>query len=180
MGICDAYWNSFLEQSDVAPEDAFSQSSVRDTNRYVHAINELANRGPAIVDWAIARLRHPGYDAHEQAAWLVGELGSQGHLGEVRESVIEELNWLASRPIEEDTKEAQANTAAVSALQKIGDSRAITAYRHILTAPEWDADDLQWCTADALGQLVGESFMDCKDPVTAAKDWLERHPEDAA
>lgn len=175
--ICDAYWNSFLDDSNVAPEDAFSTSSVRDYNQYVNAINELSVRGPEILDWAIARVRHVGYDAREQVAWLLGALASKNQLGEKRQTVIDELTWLATRSIEDDTKEAQANSAAVIALGKTGDLRAVTALRHILTVPEWDPDDLQWEAAEILGELAGESFMDCDEPVAVARDWLQRHPD---
>lgn len=178
--ICDEYWNSFLDDSDVAPEDTSSTSSVRDYKQYLNAIKELGARGPEMLDWAIARVRHAGYDAREQAAFLLGELASRSQLGEKRDTVIDELTWLATRSIEDDTKEAQANSAAVDALGKTGDRRAVTGLRHILTAPEWDPDDLQWEATEVLEQLVGESFMDREDPVAVAKVWLQSHPDNVA
>lgn len=175
--ICDAYWDSVLEEPHGSIKEPVSPSLGRE---YRRAINQLVKRGPEILDWVITRLRHPNYDARETTAWLAGELGSRNQLGEKHRVVIDELNWLATRLPEEDIKEAQANASAVLALGKVGDRQGIVALRHILTTPEWEGDDLQWDAADVLGQLVGESFVDSEDRVEAAKEWLRANPSDAA
>lgn len=176
--ICDAYWDRLINGPHVPPQDAFSASEVSTYNQYVQAMNELGTRGPEILEWAIARVRHSEYDAREQAAWLLGELATRNQLGDKKPSAIDELTWLATRSVEEDTKEAQGNTAAVLDLGKLGDRRAVVALRHILTSPDWDDDELQWDAAGTLGNLLRESFAKSEDPVAAAKAWLERHPND--
>ena len=81
------------------------------------------------------------------------------------------------RPVEEDGKESQANTAAVMALGKIGHPHGLSALRRILMAREWSGDELQWEAADALGKIVGESFADHNDRVSAAREWLNARPQ---
>lgn len=172
IAICDGYWNSILVPNFGALKDQTSIDPGGSYSRYVDAINELGRRGPEILDWVIARLRHPTYEAREMAAWVLGELGSRNQLGEKHQIVIDELTWLATRSIEDDTKEAQANNAALLAFGKIGDRHAVTALRHVLTAPEWNGNDMQWDAAEVLGKLIGESFVD-KDRVKSARAWLE-------
>ncbi len=79
---------------------------------------------------------------------------------------------MATRPVSDDSKEAQANTAAVIALGKIGDRQGVAALRHVLTSDEWTDDDIQWDAAEALGQIVGEPFADGEKPILAAREWL--------
>jgi HEAT repeat protein len=79
--------------------------------------------------------------------------------------------------VSNDSKEAQANTAAVIALGKIGDRQGVAALRQVLTSEELADDDIQWDAAEALGQIVGESFTDEDEPVSAAREWLRFHPQ---
>lgn len=175
MSICDSYWDSLGK--DAHFEDAFSPGALVGYNEYVSAINELGKRGMEIWSWAVARIHHSEYDAREQAAWLIGELGARGELKEQLDQAIGELSWLATRQWGDETKEVQANTAAVMALAKIADYRAVPALREILTSSYWADDDLSWDAADALGQIVGENFMEQESPEAAARDWLDSHPD---
>jgi hypothetical protein len=166
MALCDSYWDSFANPRVGSSRPPYAQ--------YVNAVNELARRGREIMPWARARLKHPEYDAREQAAFLLGELAQRGQLQDELAGVVAELSELAIRPVQEDGKEAQANTAAVVALAKTGDRRAIAPFRHILTSAAWEADDLAWEAACALGSLVKEPFAQAGNPVRAAREWLQR------
>ena len=170
MALCDNYWDSFADpHRALSPDDIGLRYA-----QYVNAVNELARRGREILPWARARLKHSEYDAREQAAFFIGERALRGQLQDELTGVISELSELAVRPVEEDGKEAQANTAAVSALAKIGDKRAIKPLRHILTSTEWEVDDLAWEAACVLGSIVNERFAQAENPVQAAREWLRR------
>ena len=144
-----------------------------DYAEYVRAYSELANRGPEIRDWCRRLLTHPDNSARESGAFLLGQLGARGQLGDAVETVVGELGALTARPIEEDAKELQAVDAAVAALAKIGHQAAVPYLRAVLLSDdEFLAGDSQWSAADALGRLVGHSFMHSPDPVGAARTWL--------
>jgi hypothetical protein len=177
MAICDAHWEWLAEPRAGPPDDASAAKAGKRYKKYVNAVNELGRRGPEIRSWARARLQHQEYDAREQAAWLIGQLGGRGQLGDQLVSIAQELCDLAVRPIEMDSKEVQANTAAVVALGKIGHSGGIAGLRRVLTSPEWEGDDLQWEAAQVLGRLVNEPFADAEDVVEAAQEWLGAHPD---
>jgi hypothetical protein len=174
MDRCDAYWEWIGQPKS-------EKSSGVDTKfrygQYVAAVNELATRGPDSAHWAAERLTHAETDAREQAAFLLGEVGSQHLLGSRRDAIVAALSKLATRPVSNDSKEAQANTAAVIALGKIGDRQGVAALRQVLTSEELADDDIQWDAAEALGQIVGESFTDEDEPVSAAREWLRFHPQ---
>jgi hypothetical protein len=127
--------------------------------------------------WACARLHHPGYDAREDVASLLGDLAERGQLGGRQDTVAQELAALAIRPWEEDTKEVQANTAALHSLARIGGPAFLGALRMILLSSQWDDDDLQWDAAQLLSGLTGGAIGASGDPVKAAKDWLRSQPE---
>jgi hypothetical protein len=174
MKICDDYW-SWLAQPMVHTTAGVAEAKERYRN-HVLAVNQLSLRGPEILDWAGARVAHDDYDAREQAAFLIGEVARRHPLGDRLGAVVRALSQLAVRPVSLDCKEAQANHGAVLSLGKIGDRKAIWALRHVLTAAEWEGDEIQSDAAEALGSVLGEPFADCEDPVDAAQDWLRSHP----
>jgi len=176
MQICDAYWERLAQPPDGSLEDAFSEEAMQRYNEYVSAVNELGRRGSDVLEWACSHLNHPEYDAREQAAFLVGEIIARDDVDEPTDVVIDALSKLAMRPVEEDNKEAQANSSALIALGKLGDRRGIPAIRHVLTSPEWEEDDNQLMAAEALEQILGESFDD-SDVVEVARDWLAENPD---
>jgi PBS lyase HEAT-like repeat len=144
-----------------------------DYGEFVWADTELANRGPEIRDWCRRLLTNPDYRARETGAFLLGQLGARGQLGDAVEAVVAELGALTARPVEEDSKETQAIVAAVNALARIGHPAAISHIRAVLMSDDEDiVGDTQWDAADALGRLVGQSFMQPPDPVGAARNWL--------
>ncbi|HEX4071563.1 MAG TPA: HEAT repeat domain-containing protein, partial [Planctomycetaceae bacterium] len=155
MDRCDAYWEWLGQPNSEKPSGADAKSRY---GEYVAAINEMASRGPDVVDWAAARLAHAEFDAREQAAFLLGEVANRHPLGPRLDAVVAALSEMTRRPVSDDSKEAQANTAAVIALGKIGDRRGVGALRHVLTSDEWADDDIQWDAVEALGQIVGERF----------------------
>ncbi len=169
--LCDRYWDSFLQENH---DD--NVIMVRDSTVCRTALDILRQRGAEVVDWARERLRHPGYDAREDAAYLLGALAGDGQLGSDEGAVAAELALLATRPWQEDTKEIQANTAAMSALHTIGGEVCLATMRQILTSREWDNDDLQWDAASILSDLTGQAFMEASDPIRVAKDWLSSNP----
>jgi hypothetical protein len=175
MAICEAYWNQFSQPGST--EVSFSEEFNWRYNKYVNAFNELAKRGPEMLGWARLHLQHENYDAREHSAFLIGQLGSRGQIDNEVDSIVAELSQLATRPIVEDNKEVQANSAAIIALGKIGHMSGIEALRHVLTASEWEDDDLQWDAVDALSIIVNESFGDEGDPVESARNWLSEHPK---
>jgi hypothetical protein len=169
--LCDNYWNSFLDESEW--DDVVR---IRDSTVCRRALDILGGRGSEAIRWARSRLTHPGYDAREEAACLLGVLAAHGQLGSEEEAVAAELASSATRPWQEDTKEIQANTAAMIALHMIGGEICFATMRQILTSPEWDNDDAQWDAASILSDLTGQPFMEAGNPVQAAKDWLRGNP----
>jgi hypothetical protein len=161
MALWDRYWNS----------------PVADYAEFVRACNELAGRGPEIRDWCRRLLTHPDYAARETGAFLLGQLGRRGQLGDAVEAVVDELGALTRRPIEEDCKELQAVDAAINALGEIGRPSAVPHLRAlILSEDEFLAGDCQWDAAEVLGRLVGQPFGDAPDQVQAAREWLTANP----
>ena len=162
MAICDGHW----------------VPGTVEYGRFVAAYNVLATRGPEIRDWCRGLLSHPDYDARECGAFLLGQLGSRGQLGDAAEAVVAELGALTRRPVEEDHKETQAIDAAVGALAEIGSPAGVRHLRAVLLSEdEFLVGDTQWGAADALGRLVGQPFMEAADPVGPARAWLASHPE---
>jgi PBS lyase HEAT-like repeat len=175
MDRCDAYWEWLGRPRSEKSSGVDARSRY---GEYVAAVNELATRGPDIVDWATLRLTHAEFDSREQAAFLLGEISGQHPLGPRLDAVVAALSTLATRPVSDDSKEAQANTAAVIALGKIGDRQGVAALRQVLTSGEWaDDDDIQWDAVEALGQIVDESFVEADEPILAAREWLTAHPQ---
>lgn len=83
MSICDGHW----------------VPGTVSYGRFVLAYNELATRGPEIRDWCRSLLVHADYDARECGAFLLGQLGARGQLGDAAEAVIAELGTLRDCPI---------------------------------------------------------------------------------
>lgn len=173
MRMCDRYWDSLSE----VPSTASMEEIRRQYSAYVNAVNELSKRGREILAWARLRLDHREYDAREQVAFLIGELARLNQLRDDLSVVIEELSKLAVRPMEDDCKELQANSAAVIALGNTRDLRAISVLRRIITSAEWENDDLSQEAAVALGSIVGEHFDRGPSPVQAARQWIQSHDD---
>src|SRR5262245_12894719 len=153
--------------------DRFRESPPGDYAEFVRTYNELANRGQEIRDWSRRLLVHPNYMARESGAFLLGQLGSRGQLGDAVEAVVAELGSLTRRPVEQDAKEVQAVDAALDALAKIGDPAAIPHVRAVLLSDDdYLAGDTQWTASDALGRLVHQPFSQSPDPPGAARTWL--------
>lgn len=171
MDLCDDFWKS------LSPEFAASIPEgirvIRSYETFVAAFNELCGRGPEGIPWARERLTHPEYDAREAAATLLGALAKRGLLGNLADAVACDLAALAERPWEVDTKEVQANDAAIHALATIGGPIAIETMCRILKSSLWNEDDLQWSATQVLAQLTEHPFMEAEDPVRAAKAWLD-------
>jgi HEAT repeat protein len=170
MSRCDKYWDGLS-----AIHDERNADRVRlEYAHYVSAVNELSRRGREVLEWARLRLEHKEYDAREQAAFFVGELARCGKISsEELPDLIEALSKLALRPWREDTKEAQANTAAIIALRKTKDPRAVPALVQIVMSSQWENDENAWEAACALGDLVGQPFAKAADPLRAARTWAE-------
>ncbi len=175
MDYCDAYWQQLADEES----GKTIESSERIQSNYSQMARvELGSRGQESLQWAIDRLSHSDYFARETAAGLVDTLAKKQLLGPHRKTAIRALSELATRKWEEDTKEIQANDVAVSALATIGDRECIPAIRTILYSPYWTNDDLSWSAAEALSQIVGESFMETDSPVDAARNWLKKNQDD--
>ena len=186
VAICQDYWDyplrpaerptaSSAELARAIMSELKSRTSegTKRYNRYVAAVNELGRRGPEIRDIARGLLRHPEYEAREQAAFWLGELGARGELEEPISDVIDELGVLAHREVGEEVKERQAIDAAIRAIGRIGDTSGIGVLREVLFSTRWyHEDDTKWSAAEALGKLVGRDFMTEEDPVEAAREWL--------
>jgi HEAT repeat protein len=161
MAICDRFW---------APATA-------DYAEFVPAYNALATRGLEIRDWCRRLLTHPNYWARESGAFLLGQLGSRGQLGDAVEAVVAELGALTLPPVEHDGKELQAADAAIMALANIGQPLGIPHLLVVLSSHDkYLAVDSQWSAAIALGQLVGQPFKESPDPMQAAHAWLAAQP----
>lgn len=168
MDLCDDYWNSFLEpDGDMMP-------TIRDRDVVTRSLEILGlqNLEPATLSWARARLKHPGYDAREDAASFIGNLAQRNWLGKEKDPIAQELVTLAVTPWLEDPKETQASTAAIQSLLVLGGPALMEAIRKVLNSKEWEGDDHQFNCACVLGDLIKQPFMSAKDPVAAAKDWL--------
>jgi hypothetical protein len=163
MAICDGHW---------------IPGRTVDYGRFVLAYTELATRGPEIRDWCRGLLAHSDSTARECGAFLLGQLGGRGQLGDATEALVAELGALTRRPVEDDNKETQAIDAAIGALAEIGSPAGVRHLRAVLLSEdEFLLGDTQWTAAEALGQLVGQLFMEAADPVGTARAWLASHPE---
>jgi hypothetical protein len=178
IAICERYWKCF-EQDKL--DETFThqeQESYEPYENYQIAVNALGSRGPAVRDWARKILSHRDYCARETGAWLLGELGEGGELGDTTGTVITELERLINRPFDEDPpKEATAIDLAIAALAKIGDPRGVRVIRQVLFSKKLEHEgDTQWEAVDALEKLTGESFSESNNRLEAARKWLQAHP----
>ncbi len=191
MRICEDYWlylnqprfeeiKDAVERANAIFDEGFSAESTQRRKTYTCATNELGARGSEILDWARQQLAHPDYEARAMAAWWIGQLGNRDQIGSDVEDVIDELCTLANRPVGEECKEIEANVAAIRAIGKIGHRKGIAVLRYILFSKQWQDEDIQWVAADALGKLVGRSFMMCSDSAQSARAWLEINFDSAA
>ena len=169
--LCDNYWDSLRDDKDL------DGPTVRDASVRCRALELLATRGGECLSWARARLKHPDYGAREDAATLIMQLAESNQLGAQAEAVGEELAALALQVPAEDTKEAQAATAALDALSVMGGPACWKAVRGVLNSPEWDQDENQWQAAEMLAEMTGEPFMAATNPIIAARQWLAANPE---
>jgi HEAT repeat protein len=176
IATCERHWEWLEQPRDI--EIDFTRKEQKRYNDYKLAVNALGSRGPAVRDWARKLLAHPDYLARETGAWLLGELGERGELGDATGAVIVELAGVINRPFEEDPpKEATAIDLALAALGKIGDPRAIAVIREVLFSSKREHEgDTQWEAAGALENLVGEPFSESEDRVEAARSWLRANP----
>jgi hypothetical protein len=169
--LCDIYWYSSLE--DIEQDDVVV---IRDRSICRQSLEILGERGSEVIEWARRRLQHPGYDAREEAACLLGTVAARGKLGSEERAIAAELASLATRPWHEDPKELQANNAAMNALRTIGGDICLTTMRKIIESPEWDDNDIQWDAAQILSDAIGQKFMETSHPVQAAKAWIRSNP----
>jgi len=157
----------------IATCERFWDSPTGDYAKFASAYNELANRGPEIRDWCQRLLTHREYAARESGAFLLGQLGSRGQLGDAVEAIVAELGALTARPVEEDAKELQAVDAAIEALARIGHPFGIPFICDVIMSDdEFLVGDSQWEAAGALSRLVSQPFMESPDPVAAARAWI--------
>ncbi len=89
MDRCDAYWEWLGQPKSEKPSGADAKSRY---GEYVAAINEMATRGPDIVNWAADRLTHAEIRWREQAAFLLGEVASQHALSPGLDAVVAALS----------------------------------------------------------------------------------------
>lgn len=163
MKLCEAYWQRNHSATFNGP----------DYNSFVMAMNELGNRGPAILPWARSLLKSSDYEVRETAGWWIGELGARGELGSDADSVLDDLSEAALRHVVEDNKEIQAVEVAIDAIGKLGNARGIPVLGRILLSEHPDHDEeVKEQAAVSLGALVGEDFDGEDDPVMAATRWL--------
>jgi hypothetical protein len=176
IAACERYWRSLDETPD-SDESPFSPESIERYNDHNRAVNALGSRGLAVRDWARKLLVHSDHFARETGAWLLGELGDRGELGDATESVIGELAGLINRPFDEDPpKEATAIDVAIQSLGKIGSPHALDVIRQVLSSKKQEHEgDTQWAAVDALEKLTGESFSGSDDRLEAARSWLQTH-----
>lgn len=167
--LCDDFWASFAPEFE---EDGRKSAVVCDPTVCDRALKELAASRLDALAWARSRLRHPETLARASAAWLVGELCCKHPQDCELDLIVGELSALATRPIEEDTKEVQANAVALAVLSRIGGPRILTTLRQILTTPAWEQDDLSWEAARLLGIYLNVPFGESQDPVASARAWV--------
>ncbi len=166
QSICDAFWQSLGASASIARPEY---------EKYVHAVNALAERDASIFDWVFERLDHPEYDAREQAAFLVARLANRDQIHASQRGPLEQrLRAMALRRCQEDPKEVQANSSAVLALSALGGDIATETLKEIVESEQWDEDDLSWDAACELGRLVGQPFAESDDPKMAARVWLSK------
>jgi HEAT repeat protein len=177
IATCERHWRRLDETPDY-DKSALRSERIDRYNDYTRAVNALGGRGPVVRDWARRLLSHPDYDARETGAWLLGELGERGQLGDATGTVITELAALINRPFDEDPpKEATAIALAIAALAKIGDPRGLGVIRQVLFSKKLEHEgDTQWEAVYALEKLTGESFSESDNREEAARNWLQAHP----
>jgi hypothetical protein len=142
IAACERFWKSLDEAPD-SDEDPFSPKSIDRYNDHNRAVNALGSRRPEVRDWARRLLVHSDYLARETGAWLLGELGDRGELGDASEAVIGELAALINRPFDEDPpKEATAIDLAIQSLDKIGGPLALDVIRQVLFSKKQEHEGL--------------------------------------
>ena len=169
MAVCESHWSSPHERT-LSEKDARAAY-----NRFVKAENVLWTRGPETTPWALGLLQRSEPGARETGAGLLGHLASKYQLGEQRETAVGQLCSAARHKIE-DNDDRTALSVIVSALQEIGDKRAIPVLAEIINGSTDVYSDINWDAALALGKIIGEDFAKQKDPVAAAKAWLQKNP----
>jgi hypothetical protein len=166
MDLCDQYWNSFDKEAE------WDGPVVRSSEVKNCAVRILMDRGPKVTKWAHARLKHHDYFAREDAASILCEQAKVGTLGSATDGIAEDLAKLAVRPWQDDTKEVQANSAALMALEVIGGPHCQRAIRDLLTSGNWDQDDIQHDAMCMLEKMTGQLFQSESSPILAAKSWV--------
>jgi hypothetical protein len=179
IDICERYWKRF--EPDCSDQDAITDDEHQPYESYENyqlAVKALVNRGPEVRDWARRILSHHDYCARQTGAWLLGELGQRGELGDAIGKVIIELEKLINRPFDDDPpKEATAIDLAIAALAKIGDARGVAVIRQVLFSKRLEHEgDTQWEAVDSLEKLTGESFSKSDNRLESARKWLQAHP----
>ena len=132
-------------------------------SRRVHGMWGLIAKGGAAASYAISLLGRSVPEAREDGAAILAELGRDEG---VVDKLIESLN---------SETETTARDSLILALGRLKNKKAIPSLAAIIRDATADADT-QGTAVESLGLIVRKRFLKQKNPVDAARAWLDSHP----
>ena len=136
-------------------------------SRRVNGVWGLIAKGTAAARYALSLLQRSEPEAREDGAAILAELGGD-------DGVVD--NLLETLRTEKDTT---ARDSLIAALGQIKNRRAVPVLAAIIRGESADGDT-RWTAVESLGLIVRKRFLKQADPVKAAKDWLDKHPDHKA
>lgn len=133
--------------------------------RRVHAMWGLIAKGVEAIAYALTLLGRPEAEAREDAAAILETVGKEN-------AVVDEL--LKSLNSETDIT---AKDSLVIAVGRLKSRKAIPSLAKIIRDQVEDRDT-RWTAVESLGLIVRRRFLDQKEPIQSAIDWLAKHPEE--
>lgn len=132
--------------------------------RRVHANWGLIAKGQESIPYAVRLLGHAEPVAREDGASILAELGRT-------DGVVDQLIARLAVETEPGTRDVM-----IQALGRLKSRTALPALAAIVRDPATD-DDTRWTAIDSLGRIVRRRFHERDDPLRAATDWLDAHPD---
>ena len=125
----------------------------------------LIAKGVEAIAYALTLLGRPEAEAREDAAAILETVGQDT-------VVVDEL--LKSLNSETDIT---AKDSLVIAVGRLKSRKAIPSLAKIIRDQVEDRDT-RWNAVESLGLIVRRRFLDQKEPIQSAIDWLAKHPEE--
>jgi hypothetical protein len=132
--------------------------------RRVHAMWGLIAKGVEAIPYALTLLGRPEAEAREDAAAILEMVGKEN-------VVVDEV--LRTLTTEMDTT---VKDSLIITVGRFKSRKAIPLLAKIIRDQVEDPDT-RWTAVESLGLFVRRRFLDQKEPIQSAIDWLAKHPE---